>query len=835
MEITLLLIVILLLVIFNSGLRSRVRELNERIAHIENYLKQISKGTPPAVKEPAAIIKTETTATVKTVETPPPVKQTPPVEPPVVENPVFPPVTPDKPVVLHETIKEPIKVNIPVAEPVKPAQPLVPKEGWYERFRKNNPDLEKFIGENLASKIGIAILVLGIAYFVKFAIDKNWINEVARTGIGILSGAIVMGFAHKLHKTYKAFSSVLVAGAISIFYFTIGIAFHQYHLFSQPVAFAIMLIITVFSVFLSVIYDRVELAALSITGGFAVPFMLSTGQGNYKVLFVYILILDLGMLVLAYLRKWNLINILAYVFTVVLYVLWVEGKVIGAENAPYRGALFFGALFYLVFIIMNIINNVKEKRPFGAIELSILISNTFIFYGVGMQLLKAYHPEWQGIFSVALAGFNFICAFLLYKRFKADTRLVYLMIGLTLTFITLAAPVQLKGNYITLFWAAEAVVLLWLAQRSGIAVFRFASVLISGLTLISLFMDWSQLYSAGYDLKLPVIINKACTSGLATVISLFSLAYLAGKEKESVRYLGMVYTPLTYKKVVVPAAIGVLYLTGLFETMYQFNYYLDYFASQVIVFGAYHLVFFALLTFISHFRKTNETNGVLLIINSINLFVFVLLFSLLPIEDLKYNVFTMNALYGIPGSQIGFVAHYLSLIASVYLGIWLFKQIKASGKAKVHTVYISLVAVGLLVVSSGELLLHVLKFSVNGLTSIGESVSVAEENVSSVSRHVVKIGFPILWGLLAFVYLFTGMKKRFKPLRVAALILLGVTLLKLFLFDINTTSQAGKIIAFICLGVLLLIISFMYQKIKALIKDDEAAVQQHEPKTEDKI
>ena len=38
-------------------------------------------------------------------------------------------------------------------------------------------------------------------------------------GIGVLCGALVMGVAHKLKKNYAAFSSVLVAGAISILYF----------------------------------------------------------------------------------------------------------------------------------------------------------------------------------------------------------------------------------------------------------------------------------------------------------------------------------------------------------------------------------------------------------------------------------------------------------------------------------------------------------------------------------------------------------------------------------------------------------------------------------------
>ena len=92
---------------------------------------------------------------------------------------------------------------IPTPRPI----PIPPAKSWWEKFKDDNPDLEKFIGENLINKIGVLILVLGISYFVKYAIDKDWINEPARVGIGILCGALVMGFAHRLRKNYAAFSS----------------------------------------------------------------------------------------------------------------------------------------------------------------------------------------------------------------------------------------------------------------------------------------------------------------------------------------------------------------------------------------------------------------------------------------------------------------------------------------------------------------------------------------------------------------------------------------------------------------------------------------------------
>jgi uncharacterized membrane protein len=110
-----------------------------------------------------------------------------------------------------------------------PPKPRVPEPSFFEK----HPDLEKFIGENLVNKIGIAILVLAIGYFVKFAIDSGWVGPAGRVGIGIACGAILVGIAHWLRNSYKAFSSVLAGGGLAVFYFTITLAFHQFNLFSQ--------------------------------------------------------------------------------------------------------------------------------------------------------------------------------------------------------------------------------------------------------------------------------------------------------------------------------------------------------------------------------------------------------------------------------------------------------------------------------------------------------------------------------------------------------------------------------------------------------------------------
>ena len=152
---------------------------------------------------------------------------------------------------------EPVKTFIEIKEEVTIVE-VKERPRATEPVIKKETDLEKFIGENLANKIGIAVLVLGISFFVKYAIDKNWIKESGRVIIGLIAGGILIGIAHRIRNTYRSFSSVLMGGGITVFYFTIAFAFHQYELIGQKTAFGIMILITAFAVLLALYYDRLE-------------------------------------------------------------------------------------------------------------------------------------------------------------------------------------------------------------------------------------------------------------------------------------------------------------------------------------------------------------------------------------------------------------------------------------------------------------------------------------------------------------------------------------------------------------------------------------------------
>jgi hypothetical protein len=83
-----------------------------------------------------------------------------------------------------------------------------------------------------------------------------------------------------------------------------------------------------------------------------------------------------------------------------------------------------------------------------------------------------------------------------------------------------------------------------------------------------------------------------------------------------------------------------------------------------------------------------------------------------------------------------------------------------------------------------------------------------------------KLGLSILWGVYALFAIALGIAQRKSYLRIGAIVLFAITLLKLFFYDIAHLSTMHKTIVLLSLGILLLLISFLYNKFKHLIFND---------------
>jgi len=714
-----------------------------------------------------------------------------------------------------EKIKEPAsgkpepveQEKIPLITPVRTSTPLVkikptePTESWWEKWVRNNPDLEKFVGENLANKIGIAVLVLGIAFFVKYAIDQNWIKEGGRVAIGIGCGIILIGIAHYLRNTYRSFSSVLAGGGIAVFYFTIAFAFHEYQMFSQTTAFIIMVVITAFAVAISLLYDKLELAVIAVVGGFLVPFLVSNGSGNYVVLFSYLLVLNIGILSISYFKKWPLLHILSFFFTLIIYGGWLTQQ-IAFSNAPlpYKNALLFASAFYIVFLAITLIHNLRTQKPFKAFDFSLMMLITFSYYAEGMLILGEWNEgAYQGIFTIVMSVVNLCLAWYLYVTHKGDKNLLYLLIGLTLTFLSLAAPVQLHGHSITMFWAAEAVLLYWLHQRSRISIFKYSSAIVLLLMTVSLLMDWSLANERSVS-SLPLIFNnwRGIVTNIVVIVSLGLYAFFLLKPAEQEDYI------LGSKNKVAgifmaAAAITVLYLTCIFAVNLHFiiqqNFDIPNVYHQLVTYG----FIAAALLLINRFRAFEKPSlSILLILAGFAVYIF-------------SSMLTDNLVTGVIGKHYAAKHLYMHWLADSCL-LWLLYQLvqisrkNTSAQSSGFTWLINLVLVTFFSIECRHLYVTLL--------ADGKSIGI-------FGSQYIKAGLTIVWALFSFTIMWLGMKYKYKTLRIISLSFFTAALVKLFLFDIRDISAGGKIAAFIMLGVLLLVISFMYQRLKKIIIDHE--------------
>lgn len=660
--------------------------------------------------------------------------------------------------------------------------------------------IEKIFSENLLTKIGIVTLVLGIAFFVKYAIDQDWINEIGRVGIGLLTGGIIIGIAHKLKEKYQVFSSILVGGGISVLYITITLAFREYELFSQPLAFALLIAITIFSVILSLFYDRRELAIFSLLGGFASPLMISTGSGNYIVLFSYILILNTGMLILAFRKKWHVIGIISYVLTLIFFWSWL---IVSFEN-QFKGATLFAALFFVQFYILALIDHFKGEHKVTAYQGILILTNNLSLFLACLTIFTDYPYDVKGLVTIIIAAINAIVMVALFRKSEIDRNLIYLIIGVVMTFVNLAIPIQMDGYVITMFWAVEMAVLLWLWQKSQIQIFRIGFLIVSGLVVFSYLMDIAHNY-VPTETAMPIILNSIFITGLVVIAGFFVSKLLLHKEdKDSTIEIGKVslFSVNDCSRIISLLLIAFTYIVPFLELNYHVEYRLelDYNTSlRYMIMTAYTSVYVSVLTFL--YRKEIANKALIFGLLS----VFTVIYSLVywyyvtELRDYTFWFPTYPKAY--------FLLHFVAIIPVMLVIITLIRNVKSAVPGNLKVFYWGMTIISTLLLGIETENISVMLFS-------------NSDNYTNVLYDVRTFVFPVLWALIAMGLMIWGLKGKEVILRKISLVFFALIIVKFYAYDVWHMSQAGRIVSFIMLGVIILLVSFLQQKIKTLVKED---------------
>ena len=688
---------------------------------------------------------------------------------------------------------------------------------------KQPSDLEKIIGESWINKIGILIVIIGVAIGAKYSIENELISPLTRIILGYLVGIGLLGFGIKLKPKFEGYSAVLVSGSISIFYFITYFAYSFYNLIPQILAFAMMLIFTVFTVFAAIKYNRVVIAHIGLIGAYAVPFLLSSGSGRVDILFSYMLIINLGILFISIKRDWKTLHYSAFFFTWLIYGSWFADKSFYSSLQGYEAlGTGFATAFFLIFYGVSLFNNIISKEKLDKINIILILLNSFIYFGFGYGIFNSNTKldTYLGLFTLFNAVIHFVVLFFIKSKKLADSTLFYSTLGMVFTFITIAIPIQLDGSWVTLLWIAQGTILFWIGKTKNIPIYEKISLPILGLSFLSLLEDWS-FYRYANNRDIQAFWNINFLTGILAILGYGFVVYLSRKHAETEE--NQKFSPFNAIKSFYLPALLVLtaYLTFRNEIAYYFNYWLEnsslkgkeiseideysLYNYDINVFKniyllAYSLVFFGGLALLNFHKFKNKVLGISAIVIGLLTLLSAQTFGLEELGELRYAYINggSNEYFDVNFNYI--LVRYL-LWGSVAFALWaIFKNTKSIIENTKFHIFL-------------EMVIHIsiLNFLSNELVTWMDIAGY---------QDIFKLGLSILWSVYSLLLVSLGIYKKKKYLRISALVLFGVTLAKLFLYDISNLSTISKTIVLIVLGLLLLIISFLYNKFKDKISDE---------------
>ena len=665
---------------------------------------------------------------------------------------------------------------------------------------------EYFIAANIITVLGSLILIVGIGFFIRYSILDVWINITGRIILALIVSSALILLAHQFRDKQKAFSSIIMGTALGILYYIFASAYYNHHLFSTSNAFLITIFLTTFSVLLSFFYDRVSLAMLSVLAAYTAPFLINYHQSQIEYLFIYILVLDIGVLAVVFFKRNVFLNLLSFIFTGLYFLIWIYNAEKYYDYSNYGVAFFYLTIFYIILFPINTISKIRHSKAFIPFELSSIIVLNTLYYTAGSILLDVLNPDYKGLFTALVASLNLLFLFILLNVRRTDKGLIFLLIGLSTVFLSLIVPVQFVGKTITIIWSLQMVLLLWVSQKIDITMFRIFSavwiLVVTGNTIFELYQTYSYI-SPQAELK-NLFINIDFISGLMSSLGLLTCIYLVSTE-EKIYYLKPVKISL-YQAMVGVFAIGIFYLNIYIEIDYNITIFIESDLSRTIILGIYNFAFILLLSvplLLINSKPAKNIGGAFIGLAIIFYFFYYVIIIIQSRDEYLAGG-------GISLNQFWLHLFISALIAALAFSAYLnYNQILRGHK------FLSQFTIWPFII----IVLAILSLELDHVWIL----SLSENNISTadILEKVHRMPYTLLWSVFAAILTLIGTFIRNQQLRQVSLFIIFGALLKLFIKDIQYMDIANRTISLIGMGGILLFIAFVYQFNSSKIKQND--------------
>ena len=423
-----------------------------------------------------------------------------------------------------ETVEIKITEPVEIEEPAPPEPISEPSNPWRQSEQTpsavgqlidkvNKTILSYFTDGNLFVRVGLLILFFGVAFLLKYAAENSSIPIEFRFMGAAIGGLalLIVGWRLRIKKTI--YGLLLQGGGIGIIYITIFAAYQLASLLPSALTFTLLVFFSMFTVVLAVLQDSRSLAIFAVVGGFLAPILASSGSGNFVGLFSYYASLNAVIFAVAWYKTWRLLNLIGFVFTFLVYIIWF---VFSYQTHMLIPAMSFLLLFFVTYSLIGVFYAIKQPDNLkGLVDGTLVFGTPVIASSLIMAMLRDYDYG-IAIGSACLGLYYVLLARFLWQRGGDMLRLIAeAMLAIGVVFATIAIPYSLDGHWTTATWALEAAGILWVSIRQQRLYAQcFAILLQVGAGILFLFRN-------AFDLGTTAWINPAFLGGVFVALGAF--------------------------------------------------------------------------------------------------------------------------------------------------------------------------------------------------------------------------------------------------------------------------------------------------------------------------
>ncbi|KRG64668.1 membrane protein [Stenotrophomonas humi] len=376
-----------------------------------------------------------------------------------------------------------------------------------------------FTSGNVPVKVGMLVLLAGVAALLKYASDQGWLSMPIEFRLAAISAAALAGlvFAWRKRESHRTFALALQGGAIGVLLLTVFAAFKNYSLIDAGPAFAISVVLIAGLSVMAVLQESRTLAILGVLAGFMAPIWLSSDSGNHVGLFSYYALLNAGIFAIAWVRPWRILNLLGFAFTWGIGTAW---GVMDYSPAKFNSTEPFLVLFFVFYLLLPLLYARKVATPGSArIDGCLLFGTPLIAFSLQAGLLQGERMP-LALCALGVAVLYTVLARALINKERLDVLARGYAI-LAVGFATLAVPLALSARATASVFALEGAGLVWLGLMQERRLARWSGIGLQLAAAVALLIGSSAIWQAEM-----AVANAAFMGALLIALAGFATAWL---------------------------------------------------------------------------------------------------------------------------------------------------------------------------------------------------------------------------------------------------------------------------------------------------------------------